>query len=76
LKNFNFAINFHNAKKYEPACDVQMDSKCSSLCECSIMMYLYTSDLKLNSWRATALHSLAPTHTSCKEVSSNPEGLD
>jgi len=22
------------------------------------IMYLYTSDLKLNSWRATALHSL------------------
>ncbi len=35
----------------------------------------YTSGLKLNSWRATALQSLAPTH-SCLEVSSDPEELD
>jgi len=45
-------------------------------CEHSIMMYLYTSDLKLNSRRATALHSLASTHNLCKDVSSNPDGLD
>ncbi len=31
--------------------------------------------LKLNSWRAAALHSLAPNHT-CLEVSSDPEELD
>ncbi len=35
----------------------------------------YTSGLKLNSWRATALQRLAPTHT-CLEVSSDPEELD
>ncbi len=34
-----------------------------------------TSGLKLNSWRATALQSLAPTH-SCLEVSSDHEELD
>jgi len=31
--------------------------------------------LKLNSWRTTALRSLAPTHT-CLEVSIDPEDLD
>ncbi len=30
---------------------------------------------QLNSWRDTALHSLAPHHT-CLEVSSNPEDRD
>ncbi len=36
---------------------------------------LYISGLKLSSWRATALQSLAPTHT-CLEASSDPEELD
>ncbi len=34
-----------------------------------------TIGLKLNSWRAAALHNLAPNHT-CLEVSSDPEELD
>ncbi len=34
----------------------------------------FKSVVKLNSWRATALQSLAPNRT-CLEVSSNPEDL-
>ncbi len=41
----------------------------------TLYIYINNIGLKLNSWRATALHSLAPIHTRL-EVSSDSEELD